>query len=385
MPAVNSCATISGPILPGATFNLGTTPVTYTAVDAAGNEATCTFNVIVTDAIAPEIVGCPLDFEVELTATESSQVVFWTPPTVNTACATMTSNYIPGMSFAPGMNTISYTAVDAAGNTSVCSFKLTVKDKIPPVFSNYAVEVEAASVDETCGANVTWVQPTITDNCGVLSWESSRDPGDRFDVGTTRVTYEAIDVNGNTSTCDINIVVKNGILPVIVDCPNDISIRVGESGEGLVSWTPPTATIPCGDVTLTSSHLPGDNFSIGTTRVEYVATDAAGEFSTCSFDVVVAYEDFIFDIAKVVTPDGNSMNDFWELGNIEKFNDNSVMIVDRWGGLIYSANGYNNGNVAWRGTNRSGDLVPTGTYFYTISVRFRNSRIEKKGFIELIR
>jgi gliding motility-associated-like protein len=359
--------------------------VLYTATDAAGNNSTCTFNVFVTDAIAPEIVGCPLDFEVELTAEESSKVVTWTPPTVNTACTTITTNFDPGTSFVPGVYTIIYTATDAAANSSTCSFTLTVRDKIPPVFSNYAVEVEAPSVQETCSANVTWAQPTITDNCGVLSWKSTHNPGDPFPVGITRVTYEALDVNGNQSTCDINIVVKNGILPVIVDCPEDVSIKVGESGEGPAYWIPPTATIPCGDVTLTSLHSPGSNFSVGTTPVEYVATDESGEFSTCSFNVVVAYEDFIFDIGKVVTPDGNSINDFWELGNIEKFNDNTVLIVDRWGSLIFSANGYNNGNVAWRGINRSGDLVPTGTYFYTISVRFRNSRIEKKGFIELIR
>ena len=91
------------------------------------------------------------------------------------------------------------------------------------------------------------------------------------------------------------------------------------------------------------------------------------------------------DISRVVTPDGNGMNDEWILTNIEKYKENKVVIVDRWGGLIFTGTAYDNQNVIWRGTNRSGGLVPTGTYFYTISVSFGSAKAEKSGFIELIR
>jgi hypothetical protein len=59
--------------------------------------------------------------------------------------------------------------------------------------------------------------------------------------------------------------------------------------------------------------------------------------------------------------------------------------VDRWGGVVFNGSNYDNQNVVWQGTNRSGDKVPTGTYFYTISVRYGTEMIEKSGFIELIR
>jgi gliding motility-associated-like protein len=90
-------------------------------------------------------------------------------------------------------------------------------------------------------------------------------------------------------------------------------------------------------------------------------------------------------ITKVVTPDGNGINDEWVLTNIEKFSRNEIVIVDRWGSIIYSASGYNNDNVVWRGTRQDGGAVPTGTYFYRLTVRYGEDSLEKTGFVELIR
>jgi gliding motility-associated-like protein len=100
---------------------------------------------------------------------------------------------------------------------------------------------------------------------------------------------------------------------------------------------------------------------------------------------VVTYDEIELDISKVVTPDGNGVNDAWIVKNIEKFSDNKIVIVDRWGSVIYAASGYNNENTVWKGLSRNGGTVPTGTYFYTISVRYGSKVFEKSGFIELIR
>ena len=91
------------------------------------------------------------------------------------------------------------------------------------------------------------------------------------------------------------------------------------------------------------------------------------------------------NVGQLVTPDNNGTNDVWLIGNLEKFRDNTVVIVDRWGGLIFSATNYDNVNVAWRGTSPAGGLAPTGTYFYSISIKSGQRTLEKTGFIELIR
>jgi len=48
----------------GDTFSAGTTTVTYTATDASGNVANCSFDITVTDTDAPVFANCPTDMTI---------------------------------------------------------------------------------------------------------------------------------------------------------------------------------------------------------------------------------------------------------------------------------------------------------------------------------
>lgn len=368
---------------PGDLFDLGTTVVTYTATDSHGNTATCAFNVIVKDETSPVLSGCS---DVITRASASCETsVTWTPPKVSDCqSTTLISSHSPGDLFSPGTTEVTYTATDTNGNTSSCKFNVIVEDKTSPVFQNCPEEI-VTSVENGCDAIVSWVEPTASDNCGAVTMTKSHAPGDTFSTGTTNVKYTATDIYGNVSVCTFNVTVSIEMPPFITNCPVDINVNGNEYGEASVDWTPPTGTSACSEVVLTTTHPPGAVFSVGTTVVEYKVEDSFGNVSYCRFKVVVAQQEIDIDISKVVTPDGNGVNDEWIVSNIEKFNDNKVVIVDRWGSVIYTASGYNNANVVWKGVNRNGGTVPTGTYFYTISVRYGDSAFEKSGFIELIR
>lgn len=56
-----------------------------------------------------------------------------------------------------------------------------------------------------------------------------------------------------------------------------------------VSWTPPTVTDNCGagGLTTSSSHNPGSIFFKGSTTVTYTATDASGNSSNMSFNIII--------------------------------------------------------------------------------------------------
>ncbi len=365
-------------------FNLGTTVVTYTATDESNNVSTCSFNVIVVDQTAPVIAGCS---DIVADADQSCQAkVTWNAPTV-TDCKTftLTSSHNPGATFAVGSTEVTYTAIDANNNSSTCKFKVIVKDKTAPVFQNCVTEIIAiASAD--CNAVVNWIAPIASDNCAVTPViTSSHTSGSTFNLGTTVVKYTATDGAGNASFCQFNVIVKNENLPVFSSCPKDITAKGNEVGLATSDWLAPTASAKCGELTLTSSHEPGDVFPIGTTNVEYKATDNTGNISYCKFNIIVSKQEIDIGIGKIVTPDGNGQNDEWIVANIEKFKDNKVVIVDRWGSVIYAATGYNNESIVWKGVNQNGVTVPTGTYFYTLSVMYGPSMIEKSGFIELIR
>jgi len=126
-------------------------------------------------------------------------------------------------------------------------------------------------------------------------------------------------------------------------------------------------------------------FQVGTTEVKYVATRNDGVAASCRFNVIVTYRNVSLEVDQLITPNGDGINDKLRVKNLEVFKDNDVIIVDRWGSVIYSATGYNNESVAWDGSNKSGAKVPTGTYFYAISITFKGQRIKKEGFIELLR
>ena len=77
--------------------------------------------------------------------------------------------------------------------------------------------------------------------------------------------------------------------PDIINLPSNLTQNTDPSSNtSTVEWTPPTATDNSGEnVSLTSTHSPGDSFDIGTTTVTYTAIDLYSNEATASFDVIV--------------------------------------------------------------------------------------------------
>ncbi|MBS1945218.1 MAG: HYR domain-containing protein, partial [Bacteroidetes bacterium] len=93
--------------------------MTYTATDASGNTATCSFTVTVADNTAPVIAGCPVN--INLSAGSScNATATWTDPTVSDNCPgstiAQTAGPVSGSTFPKGTTTVTYTATDASGN-----------------------------------------------------------------------------------------------------------------------------------------------------------------------------------------------------------------------------------------------------------------------------
>ncbi|MCB0802539.1 MAG: gliding motility-associated C-terminal domain-containing protein, partial [Flavobacteriales bacterium] len=91
-------------------------------------------------------------------------------------------------------------------------------------------------------------------------------------------------------------------------------------------------------------------------------TDTTG----CSFvdSILVDYTPEI-KIPSGITPNGDGVNDKWEIDFLEEFPNAKVMIYNRWGALVFEqSNGY---KVAWDGTYE-GKALPIGTYYYVIDL-----------------
>ncbi len=64
------------------------------------------------------------------------------------------------------------------------------------------------------------------------------------------------------------------------------------------------------------------------------------------------------------SPNGDGINEYFEIKNAERFPEILVEVYGRWGGKLYSDVGYDSGDL-WDGTS-GGKEVPLGTYYYII-------------------
>lgn len=336
------------------------------------------------DVVPPEITNLPDDIVIPVSSACSATVV-WEMPSVRDNCQlkSITSNYQPGSSFPLGTTTVTYSATDEAGLVATASFTVTVVDNTKPIFDGGPGSDIEAYASESCSATVLWTEPRVNDDCSIVL-DQSHKPGDVFAAGTTRVTYHATDWSGNKSTFSFNVIVKDKNLQFL-NCPADVQLTTDENALVRASWIAPTTNKICESAIIQSTHKPGDLFSAGRTEVEYTASTPSGKYAACTFDVIVTLEQKLVEASKLITPDGDGVNDDWFINNIEQYRDNQVLIFDRWGGVIFQASKYDNESVVWRGTNKSGGAVPTGTYFYTITASNGNKRIQETGAIELVR
>lgn len=299
-PAVNdNCSVASNNqtagLPSGSAFPVGTTTVTYLATDGAGNTSTCSFDVIVTDTQAP-VFSCPGTMNVNADPGMCTAIVNFNAPVAtdncNVASVTQTSGNASGTAFPLGATTISFTATDSSGNSTVCSFNVVVSDAEAPVMTcPGTITMNADS--GMCSAVVTFNTPTATDNCSsaTVTQTGGLSSGSAFPVGTTTVTYTASDSTGNTSTCSFDVIVVDNTAPVL-QCPNNVTSCSGSvtgiaaSASDLCSGASVTYTLS-GATTGSGSGDASGNFNTGTTTVVYTATDSAGNSSTCSFTITV--------------------------------------------------------------------------------------------------
>ena len=234
----------------GVLFNKGVTTVTLTAENIHGT-ATCSFTVTVVDNEAPMLVyvpdpslSCPPDIEdVEaVTGTCKSGPVNWSPPTASDNCpgVSLATTHLPYSVFDVGVTQVIYTATDASGNQTSCSFTVTVNDVEPPVLVSIPVPDPSYDADDGyCTATLTFTA-TATDLCSTPYIEYSldnfistlQDSGSpdykltyAFPVGSTTIYVRAVDGSNNSVVDEFTVVVEDNQNPEITTCPaNDLNL-----------------------------------------------------------------------------------------------------------------------------------------------------------------
>ncbi len=273
-------------------FPVGTTDITYTATDAAGNSVSGVQHVTVHDLTPPTFTFVPPAVTVNTGPGATSCGALVSDATLGTAIisddcdTTVIRTGVPaGNNFPVGTTVITY---QAKADLSVTATQIvTVIDNTPPVL-NVPGAVTAytgpgATSCDTVVSDATLGTATATDNCpgiGAIS-RTGVPSGNVFPVGTTTINYSVTDAHGNTST-------GTQVVTVIDNTPPTITLN----GQTPSMW-PPNHKYQTFAVTnfVTSVSDNCGNVSVGDVRIDHVTSDETengnGDGNTVN-DIVIA-------------------------------------------------------------------------------------------------
>ncbi|GGG96470.1 T9SS type B sorting domain-containing protein [Pedobacter zeae] len=83
-------------------------------------------------------------------------------------------------------------------------------------------------------------------------------------------------------------------------------------------------------------------------------------------------------IPNVFTPNGDGKNETFSIEHLDRYKENLLTIINRWGSTVYEKNGYLNDWAA--------NGLVDGTYFYILKVKATNGQWQElKGYVTVIR
>jgi gliding motility-associated-like protein len=273
------------------TYPIGTTIVTWTVTDGAGNTATTTQLVTITDNTNPTITAPAAITATTNAGCTATGIVLGTPVTADNCTVASVTNNAPTV-FPIGTTTITWVVTDGAGNATTATQLVTITDAINPTITAPANII----VNTNSGCTATGIalgSPVTADNCSVVSVTNNAPT--TFPIGTTTVTWVVTDGAGNTASTTQTVTVNDVQLPTITPPANVTQyVSSGCTVNGIVIGTPVTAD-NC-TVASVTNDAPG-TFPIGTTTVTWIVTDGSG--NTASATQLVTVIDTIAPVAIV--------------------------------------------------------------------------------------
>jgi hypothetical protein len=304
-----SCGQNNGSITVNTTG--GTAPYTYTYPGAApqasnvfGGLATGSYTILITDANGctgsvtanvgnaldqtPPVISCPANISIGTAAPLcGAPVSFSATATDNCGQATVSlfSGGASGSVFPVGVSTVSFNAVDNAGNLASCAFTITVTDDDAPnalcqntsiALSNGAASISPEDLD--AGSN---------DNCGIATISANLTTFGCGNVGNNAVVLTVTDVNGLSSTCSATVTVSDPEAPIAV-CSNTTVQLDGNGNASINAEDIDGGSYDlCGLQSLNVNPNAFTCANVGPNTVTLTVVDVNGNSSSCTATVTV--------------------------------------------------------------------------------------------------
>lgn len=122
-------------------------------------------------------------------------------------------------------------------------------------------------------------------------------------------------------------------------------------------------------------YTPDDGFS-GNDTLTYRMSDTKNLLSNIA-NVVVTVDPKELFIPNVFTPNGDGINDVFEIVGLRNYNNPILRICNRWGDEVYYTNNY--------GNDWDGNELNEGTYYYNLILEYKGNKVSHKGWVMLKR
>ncbi|WP_394748406.1 T9SS type B sorting domain-containing protein [Spongiimicrobium salis] len=219
-------------------------------------------------------------------------------------------------------------------------------------------------------------------------------------VGCTPETFTIVRATvGMLPSCTTLTTPADGATDVAVDTQFIWEVVPEAEGYFLAIGTSETTTDILGvtDVSLLTSFNLSESLPFGeeifVTIVPYNAAGNAGGCTITSFTTVAEPLPPVPPQVETFfgfSPDGDGINEFWEINGIENYPNNRVTIFNRWGDAVFKIAGYDNNANAFRGeanqlTSFGAGRLPEGTYFFKIDIPEDHNLKTTQGYLVLKR
>jgi hypothetical protein len=199
-------ATLASSHTSGSVFPVGTTTVSYTATDGAGNTTQTSFDITITDDEKPIVLSVPAND----TVGPCNAAYVYPLPTASDNCGNITVTQLNGLPsgnvFPIGITQNTFRISDDSGNDTVVSFTIVIVPQGQPQLPNLLEICEnAPAVDIALGQNIQWSGNGVVNQTVFNPFQAG--------FGRHTLSYQFTDDQGCVATGSISVTV----LPVPID------------------------------------------------------------------------------------------------------------------------------------------------------------------------
>lgn len=218
--------------------------------------------------------------------------------------------------------------------------------------------------NDTTTCNGTEIEISAPEGFETYHW-SNDETTQNITVGAGIFEVTVLDANGCTGSATIEIsaqgpVADFEVTPGLEGIPGDQFAFDDLSSPGevdIVSWK---WNFGDGQIDILQNTIYGFQ-EPGNYLVTLTVNDEMGCEDTKSENIIIKiFEEFM--IPEAFSPNGDGINDVFEITGLQEIPNAKIHIFNRWGATVYENNNYGNGNF-WDGKD-----CPDGTYFYILEL-----------------